>query len=262
LDKTARVWDVNAGRSLIEFKGHEGAINSAAWCPKGNRIVTASNDMTARVWDAVTGEEIGKFEGHTGTVSSAAWSPEGTRIVTVSREDSARVWEVATGFELARFVHYGNVYGAVWVPSGALILTWSQNKDRAVSVWEISTGARIARFVDDTGSYGPTVAGVSPDGSFIFMAFAYGHGRIWRLEKSAESLVQQSKHRVSFCLNQQERKKFGLSAAPPTWCITGPGLEFEKEPGKWRPKQPYQTLQWRDWLVAHLHGEDKAVPAN
>ena len=33
---------------------------TAAFDPKGERIVTASEDKTARIWDASTGEPIGK----------------------------------------------------------------------------------------------------------------------------------------------------------------------------------------------------------
>jgi WD40 repeat protein len=34
----------------IVLAGHRGAVESAAWSPDGQRIVTASRDLTARVW--------------------------------------------------------------------------------------------------------------------------------------------------------------------------------------------------------------------
>jgi WD40 repeat protein len=36
---------------LAVLKGHEGAVESAAFTPGGSRIVTASGDKTARLWD-------------------------------------------------------------------------------------------------------------------------------------------------------------------------------------------------------------------
>src|SRR5947209_10161158 len=41
----------SSGEMLREFRGHGGAVFSAAFSPDGARIVTASQDGTARVWD-------------------------------------------------------------------------------------------------------------------------------------------------------------------------------------------------------------------
>jgi dipeptidyl aminopeptidase/acylaminoacyl peptidase len=78
------------------LRGHEGWVNSAAWSPDGERIVTASWDKTARVWKANgTGEPL-VLRGHEGSVNSAAWSPDGERIVTTSEDKTARVWSDVT----------------------------------------------------------------------------------------------------------------------------------------------------------------------
>jgi WD40 repeat protein len=50
-DGTARVWDAMAAREIAVLQGHEGFVNSAAYCSVGSRIVTASADQTARIWD-------------------------------------------------------------------------------------------------------------------------------------------------------------------------------------------------------------------
>jgi WD40 repeat protein len=36
---------------IVELRGHQGLVISAAFSPDGRRVVTASTDNTARVWD-------------------------------------------------------------------------------------------------------------------------------------------------------------------------------------------------------------------
>ena len=63
-----------------------GYVFSAAFDPKGDRVVTASFDKTARIWDAKTGEPIGKPMQHDGPVFAASFSADGQRIVTASKD--------------------------------------------------------------------------------------------------------------------------------------------------------------------------------
>jgi WD domain, G-beta repeat len=45
------IWDAASGKPIGKpLTGHEGAVNSAAFSPDGQRIVTASDDKTARIW--------------------------------------------------------------------------------------------------------------------------------------------------------------------------------------------------------------------
>ncbi len=69
------MWDAESGEELLTLSGHASGVNSAAYSPDGERIVTASEDGTAKVWDAESGEELLTLSGHTGSVTSAAYSP-------------------------------------------------------------------------------------------------------------------------------------------------------------------------------------------
>ncbi|MCL1468401.1 hypothetical protein LAY41_28870, partial [Argonema galeatum A003/A1] len=57
-------------REESQLKGHQSPVNSANFSPKGDRIVTASDDKTARVWD-LSGKLIAELKGHQGYVWSA-----------------------------------------------------------------------------------------------------------------------------------------------------------------------------------------------
>ena len=52
-----RVWDTKTGEVAAgPFEGHTSLINSVAFSPDAQQIVSGSNDQTVRVWDAKTGE--------------------------------------------------------------------------------------------------------------------------------------------------------------------------------------------------------------
>ena len=73
--------------------GHTHQVNSVAYSPDGNQIVSGSWDKTIRVWTATTGQCVeGAFQGHIHFVTSVAYSPNGTHIVSVSLDQSIKVW--------------------------------------------------------------------------------------------------------------------------------------------------------------------------
>ena len=90
-DKTARIWDVAAGKEIAVLRGSEDALVSAAFSPDGSHIVTASTDGTERIWDAGTAKETALLGGYEASVNSVAFSPEGSSILTASSDTTARI---------------------------------------------------------------------------------------------------------------------------------------------------------------------------
>jgi len=58
------------------FIGHSGFVNSVAFSPNGQTILTGSSDRSARLWD-ISGKAIVDFKGHGMAVNSVAFSPDG-----------------------------------------------------------------------------------------------------------------------------------------------------------------------------------------
>ena len=131
LDDTIKVWDATTGEEILTLKGHTGWVNSVAFSPDGQRIVSGSYDNTIKVWDATTGEETFTLKGHTSVVSSVAFSPDGQRIVSGGhwraigfveqplKPGEMKIWDATTGEKtLTLKGHAGGVYSVAFSPDG------------------------------------------------------------------------------------------------------------------------------------------------
>ena len=73
-------------------------MNSVAYSPDDQRIISGSDDYTIRIWDAVAGVAIRKpLKGHTQRVWSVAYSPDGRYIISGSGDLTIRIWDAMTG---------------------------------------------------------------------------------------------------------------------------------------------------------------------
>jgi WD40 repeat protein len=176
-DRTARVWDVRTGATLLVLRGHTSLLWSAAFSPDGKRILTASGDNTARLWDASTGAALVTLSGHTKAVLTASFSPDGSRIVTTSWDDTARVWDATTGALIATLggPNLIGIYSAAFSPDGTRIVT--AHADYTARVWDAQTGAELLKLSGHKELLHS--AAFSPDGSRIVTASADRTARIW-----------------------------------------------------------------------------------
>ena len=77
---------LRGGRTLIRtLKGHTKYVNSIAFSPDGNTLVSASDDKTIRLWDVHTGENLTTLQSYNGTVMSVKFSPDGKTFATSHR---------------------------------------------------------------------------------------------------------------------------------------------------------------------------------
>ena len=82
------------------MRGHEGAVNSAAFSPDGTFLLTAGADGSARVWDVRTGALVLSMAAHDTGANRAKYTPDGLRIITSGTDGLSKVWEAVTGREL------------------------------------------------------------------------------------------------------------------------------------------------------------------
>ena len=51
------------GRQVHTLIGHTRDVNSVAFSPNGNRVVSGSDDKLVKIWDTETGVEVSSFVG-------------------------------------------------------------------------------------------------------------------------------------------------------------------------------------------------------
>ncbi|MFD6002124.1 trypsin-like peptidase domain-containing protein, partial [Streptomyces erythrochromogenes] len=139
VDKTARLWDVAAGRTRTVLHGHTDEVWAVAYSPDGRTLLTGSTDKTARLWDTATGVTRTILRGHTGPVWAVAFSPDGRTLATASDDKTARLWDVTTGTERTVLRgHSDELWGVAFSPDGRTLATASD--DKTARLWDVTTG--------------------------------------------------------------------------------------------------------------------------
>ena len=103
-----RLWNVETGRVVREFRGHSGCVASLAISTDGRSVVSGSR-----------GEYFGA----------------GQKVETPARDNTIRVWDVASGRELCRFPSLTSVLSVDIAAKGRTIL--SGHMDGAFRLWTV-----------------------------------------------------------------------------------------------------------------------------
>ena len=165
------LWEVATGGILRRFEGHEGSVNSVAFSPDGQSVLSGAcgrlrENQCIRgeliLWDMMTGEVVRRFEGHTGKVNSVAFSPDGQMALSGSDDHTLIRWEVATGGILNRFEsHEDSVNSVAISPDGRSALSGSW--DNTLILWDMATGEALHTLVRQR-TRAPISVVFSPDG--------------------------------------------------------------------------------------------------
>jgi WD40 repeat protein len=172
-------------------------VLSVAFSSDGKRIAGALDDGTVRIWNPETGEREATLEGYEGPVYSVAFSPDGRRIVTGSADHTVRLWSTADPGS--------RVLGIGPTP---LAGGWNQ---------EIFAGHERSVLSVNFSPNGDSIASASGDGT----------ARIWKLDRSGGSDLQQASARelvalaiarVPRCLSAAQRVSLRVASKAKPWC--------------------------------------------
>jgi WD40 repeat protein len=258
-DYETEIWDVIANKVIARVKAIAGVVNSAVLNPDGTRLVTAERNGYAIVWDASTGNELFRLE-HDSPINEARFSPDGTKIATAGRDGVARLWNAADGALIYAYRGHGlSVDSIVFSPDGARLLT--SGGDGRVRLWSVRSGADILAIVTHrSGQTSGSNAIFSADGKSIIVDTFEDDEQVIVIDIAfaADRLLGEATKVLARCLTPAERLRLSLEPAPPQWCVSGVN---GSDPAQWKPKWPYDSQAWRDWLLAATAARAKDAPA-
>ena len=165
-DKTAKLWDVNHGKSVRDFSGHGDAVLALNLSRDGTKLVTGSADKTVRIWNLADGKTLATLSGHTGPVQGVSISNDATRVASGSADQSVRFWDLAIGRELQEMSeHHAAIVGVGLLPDNKSVA--SAGVDNAIRVW---TPSAVRIFAGHDGPIFQVAA--HPNGSQLYTASA------------------------------------------------------------------------------------------
>jgi len=94
MDRIIRLWDLESGIEVAQFRGHQAGVSSVAFTADGHLALSGSMDKTLRLWEVATGRELHVLEGHSDSVTSVALSPDGLHALSGSADKTVRFWRL------------------------------------------------------------------------------------------------------------------------------------------------------------------------
>ncbi|XP_042820646.1 WD repeat-containing protein 38 isoform X3 [Panthera tigris] len=121
-----------AVRRVKFFGQHRGEVNSSAFSPDGQRLLTASEDGYVYGWETQSGRLLWRLGGHTGPIKFCRFSPDGHLFATTSGDCTIRLWDVAE----AKCLH-------VLKGHQRSVETATGSWDSAICIWDLRTGTPV-----------------------------------------------------------------------------------------------------------------------
>jgi len=153
-----KLWDAHSGQTLLTYYEHGAeagqvikpdwdeprgvsSVQSLAWLPDGQRIVSAGLRSTCRIWDVITGHDSTVFDRTDGPVTVA---PDGEWLGSPYGVSAIEVWSAMTGKVILKYAGHGLSFIETvgWSPDGQYLaaatgyyLPGARRRSAAVSVW-------------------------------------------------------------------------------------------------------------------------------
>ena len=135
---------------------HQGRVLDAFFDPKGERVVTVSDDKAARIWDARTGAAIGRPLQHRKTIRAVLFDANGERVATASEDGTARIWDARSAEPIgkplqheAKGESFEGVNTVMFDSKSERVVTASD--DGTARIWDARTGEPIGKPLRHSG---------------------------------------------------------------------------------------------------------------
>jgi WD40 repeat protein len=172
------VWDLAAGKQLVELKSDAGAPERVRLSPDGARAVGVK-DKTALVWEVKTGKLLSTLTGHKGPIASAEFSADGARVATGSFFGEIKIWDAKTGKEELDLKGMSTSNNpTAFSADGKLIVS---PRFESPAVWSAEDGKELQEFKGHKGWCRTAV--FSPTADRIVTAGSDATARVWDVKR-------------------------------------------------------------------------------
>ncbi|KAG2110799.1 WD40-repeat-containing domain protein [Suillus clintonianus] len=147
-DKTARQWDLKAGKELEKARGVcENEVSAVAVSRDGRWVVTASGNHHHSELKACEVEMgiVKEFKGHSAMIECIDISADSKLLASGSRDFTARIWNLETGELVAGPFQSVDWVGAVRFPMDSKKLAVNSWVGKCLEVWDIQKQKLDAR---------------------------------------------------------------------------------------------------------------------
>ncbi len=188
---TILLWDVQEGKEIGAFHGHDKPVREVVFSPGGSRLISVGEDGQGIIWDLASGQQLLSLRGHSGPVLGVAFSPNGRWLATAGWDRTIKLWDAASGQELQTLRgHNRAVWSVVFSSDGRHLA--SSGEDVSVRIWDMASRP------EETGSVPRELRGhvvgvahiaFSPDGRHLVSASPDCSVKLWDIATGQELLT-------------------------------------------------------------------------
>lgn len=148
-DCLIKLWSWKEDKKVMNLVGHDYAVYSISFDPKGKFLASGSSDSTVRLWDVATGKQISKITGHTAAVNTVAFSTDGNKLASGSKDQALKVWDVHTTNSFLQIAESSKVNSVAFSVNGKTIACGSW--DGTIDLWDSASGKNVKKFAGHSG---------------------------------------------------------------------------------------------------------------
>ncbi|XP_020729856.2 WD repeat-containing protein 38 isoform X3 [Odocoileus virginianus] len=160
----------------VKFFGrHRGEVNSSAFSPDGQRLLTASEDGCVYGWETQSGRLLWRLGGHKGPVRFCRFSPDGRLFASTSCDRTIRLWDAADAKCLQVLKGHQRSVETVSFSHDSKQLA-SGGWDKRVMLWEVQSGQVLRHFVGHRDSV--QSSDFAPSSDCLLVPASCGHSQL------------------------------------------------------------------------------------